>query len=141
MIPAETLHIPSSCRGALCGELLNPEDPLVPVAPEAAATCGTCLKVAAEQRLVPVADYCVSAEKARRLAAQWPKRCACGRSYRAPGSQVTPVESLWESLPLAKSPNGPSGSYRDAYATHQMRNCHCGSTLVVLTEIHDLEAE
>lgn len=93
--------------------------------------------------MTAVADFCVSEEKARRLASQWPKRCGCSRVFVSGAHlQVMPwAWAAWENLPLATSPAAPSGCYRDAYATHEMRNCPCGSTLVALTELHDLGAE
>lgn len=71
-------------------------------------------------------------EKATLLAAQFPKRCGCGLTY---------LRSAWATLPRASSRNGPDGTFTDAFATHEMRNCACNSTLVVLTEIHDLSEQ
>lgn len=77
-------------------------------------------------------------EKARRLEAQWPKECGCGRVYFRDveqGKALSPGGGyLWSSLPFAYP-------HKDAYATQEARHCPCGSTLVILTEIHDLKEE
>lgn len=68
-----------------------------------------------------------------RLKAEWPKTCnSCLARY-------TPAS--WQALTLATNHNAPDGKYTDAFGTFEMRNCTCGTTLVVLTQVHDLGAE
>lgn len=73
-------------------------------------------------------------EKAKRLAAQWPKRCGCGLRYDRRAAEQAKGVLSWQALPFGYD-------YRDEYATQEARHCSCGSTLVILTEIHDLAAE
>ena len=63
---------------------------------------------------------------------QWPKRCGCTRTYRQAG---------WARLELVQSPHALDGRQTDAFATFELRNCSCGSTLAALVEIHSLAAE
>jgi hypothetical protein len=71
---------------------------------------------------------CIAARKVKILGSQFGaggKRCGCGARYDA---------ESWKALPLGYV-------NRDAYATQEARHCRCGSTLVILTAIHDLGAE
>ncbi len=67
-----------------------------------------------------------------RLAAEFPKRCGCGREYCGPTSSELPLS--WDMLPLAYH-------YTDDFATQEARHCVCLSTITVLIAIHDLGAE
>lgn len=68
----------------------------------------------------------IVAQKAQKLLSQWPKVCkCCGTAYN-PAS--------WAIRPLGFT-------MRDTFATQEARHCTCGSTLVVLREIHDLAEE
>lgn len=73
-------------------------------------------------------------EKAARIAAQWPKNCGCGRVYDLTPPFVMESALEWNSLPL-------KGNIVDEFATIELRNCACNSTLAVITTIHDLAAE
>jgi hypothetical protein len=69
-----------------------------------------------------------------RVALQWPKECQkCHRHYMS--------RAEWRKLPLARTENARDGRYTDAFATHEMRHCPCGTTLVIFTAIHDPGAE
>jgi aerobic-type carbon monoxide dehydrogenase small subunit (CoxS/CutS family) len=64
-----------------------------------------------------------------RLQGQWPKRHTHAAGYFAPGTvQITRAQ--WKRLPFAYR-------HTDAFCTMEARHCRCGSTLVVLTAIHD----
>lgn len=63
--------------------------------------------------------------KGKTLADQWPKHCGCGRTH---------TKASWAQLPEGKP-------FSDEYADHEQRHCVCGSTLVILTKIHDLSKE
>lgn len=75
-----------------------------------------------------------AAKQQARLAEEWPRRCGCGKTY-CHGSflQETPW-APWEGLDLR-------GLRTDAFATFELRNCTCGSTLMAAVEIHDLKEE
>jgi hypothetical protein len=75
----------------------------------------------------------MQAQKAEKLAEQWPKKCNCCATVYDPSS--------WVVLPTAVTSRAPDGRFVDSYATQEMRNCLCGSTLVSLVEIHDLSEE
>lgn len=66
------------------------------------------------------------AEIKARLAGQWPKRCGCGRVYAG--------RHAWNLLAFAYPLD-------DAFALQEARHCACGSTLVILVQIHDLDQE
>lgn len=71
--------------------------------------------------------------KTARLVAQWPKKCGCGRVYDVPICPEPGAEE-WHSLPFHTTTT-------DEFSTMEWRHCHCGSTLTVHTEIHDLTKE
>lgn len=98
--------------------------------------------------MAPISDQAERARKivaelkAAKLAAQWPKVCGCGRIYekeetpwamRLVLGHFGPIPK-WEALPFAYP-------YTDAFAVQEARHCPCGSTLVVLLEILDLNQE
>jgi hypothetical protein len=69
-------------------------------------------------------------EKAKRLAAQWPKR----HKHAHGGGECLFSKEDWAKLEYASTQS-------DAYCTLESRHCHCGSTLAIMTEIHDLSQE
>lgn len=77
-------------------------------------------------------------KKAAKLAAQWPKICGCGRSYsptdHGPASNAVLNLAPWSSLEFAYA-------RADDFARAEARHCVCGSTLEIMIEILDLEAE
>lgn len=77
---------------------------------------------------------------AARFAAQWPKRCACGRVYEASRMPSAGAQN-WSDLPLATGQKFTQGCTSDAFSTMEWRHCGCGSTITVHIEIHDLDAE
>lgn len=78
----------------------------------------------------------IAAEKTKRLAEQWPKAHIHAGGYTDPNGErvVHLMPGDWDKLPFAYK-------HTDAYCTQEARNCPCGSTLVVMTEIHDLAEE
>lgn len=66
------------------------------------------------------------AEKDQRITGQFPKKCGCGAVY--------PDRKAWKKLEFHTA-------FTDAYADQEWRHCVCGSTLAILTKIHDLAAE
>jgi hypothetical protein len=74
-----------------------------------------------------------------RLAIQFPKRCGCGRAYLPkPLAEIEPYKSIgfiaWGDLPFAYVA-------ADDFADMEARHCYCGSTIAILTKIHDLSKE
>jgi len=57
---------------------------------------------------------------------QWPKRCACGRSYG---------ERQWSRLLGGERQTFPWGEI------HELRHCACGSTISILLAVGDPELE
>jgi hypothetical protein len=72
--------------------------------------------------------------KAARVAQEFPKRCGCCPRVRADVGE-------WSHLALAANVRAPDGRFTDVFATFEMRNCDCGTTLVIVVEVHDLDAE
>lgn len=69
--------------------------------------------------------------KQRILESQWPK------IHRHSKTEIIEISKEdWEKLPLAKRSHS-----KDDFCTLEYRDCSCGSTLAVMTEIHDLSAE
>lgn len=68
----------------------------------------------------------MGARELNKLNEEWPKACGCGRVYCGPES--------WKGMKLI-------GVQADDFATLELRNCPCGTTLAVLTEIHDITKE
>lgn len=58
---------------------------------------------------------------------QWPKVCACGRSYWRGGARVP---EWWTDLPFRYQRT-------DSFSTNEARDCHCGSTLEVMLCVHN----
>jgi hypothetical protein len=75
----------------------------------------------------------ISAEKTKRLAAQWPKKHTHANGFDG-GSTIQLMPGDWSKLPIAYI-------HEDAYCKSEARNCPCGSTLQVMTEINDLAEE
>lgn len=70
-------------------------------------------------------------EKAAKIASQWPKPHRC----RAAADAVIQItEDGWKALDFYNTQT-------DRFGTYELRNCVCGSTLMVITEIHDLKEE
>lgn len=61
------------------------------------------------------------------VAAQWPKKCGCGRLYvnMAHFRNFTQFHTF----------------YKDEFGEQEWRHCDCGSTLAVVTKVLDLSKE
>jgi hypothetical protein len=69
-------------------------------------------------------------EKTYRLVSQWPKK----HKHANGGAEVALMPGDWDKLTFAYVQT-------DAFCTMESRHCHCGSTLAVMTEIHNLSEE
>lgn len=73
-------------------------------------------------------------ERAAKLASQYPKIHACSGHHFGRLLTYSDLEDFRERTSFYAEAG-------DAYCTMEHRNCDCGSTLMVLTEIFDMGAE